>query len=359
MDDYMDSRDVDIRDILLGIVAEVGHAFRTQLNIELKDSYFTKRLAEVRDTLFSDVEIQKNEVTLGNLKTTFGLNRQSNEFRSIVRDQAFKIAESLAEEVNVLLEDARVALKVKQGLDFDDFVLVIDGLDKIERLRDGREQHTDIAGFFLDNANQLKSIRAHTIWTAPLKVVRSYGMEIAQRYDGQPIVVPMIRTRFRNGQPCPIGISIATKIIERRLEGFDPDSIIEKTALESIVKYSGGHSRMLIQLVRYAGTFAEMEFPIRVSHATRAINSIAKTLIGSIHDDDWQGLVELERSTTKNWDISKEDNTRLLEQLCVLEYVNGEGDGIGQALQWYAVHPIVNELPRFEELWKETSSVVP
>ena len=351
MDDYMDNRDVDIRDIFLAIVAEVGTAFREQLGIELRDSYFAKRFAELKNALLSDVEVNKSEVTIGNLKSSFVLNRRSGEFREMVREKLFRVAESLVEEVNLLLVQARTKLAEKG--DYDDFVLIIDGLDKIEKLRDGRESNSDIAEFFLSNANQLKSIKAHTIWTAPLKVVRSCGPEMAQRYDGQPIVLPMIRTRLRNGQSCQEGIEKAKEIIITRLNGYK----IEEDALAEMVRYSGGHTRMLVQLVRYAAEYSGFAFPLEKRHALLAINSIAKTFVGAVHDEDWKVLVELEDSATKTWDISKDENTRLLEQLCVLEYVNGEGEEIGQSIQWYGVHPIVQELPRYKEAKKAASAI--
>ncbi len=66
--EYLDDYDVTVTDILLAIVTEMADTLRRDLGVELQDSYFTKRLNEIKHFFLSDVEINEGELTLPGAK---------------------------------------------------------------------------------------------------------------------------------------------------------------------------------------------------------------------------------------------------------------------------------------------------
>jgi hypothetical protein len=70
----------------------------------------------------------------------------------------------------------------------------------------------------------------------------------------------------------------------------------------------------------------------------------------SIPEDHWSKLVALDRSPNQEIPGGDESFLAMLENLTVLEYINGDGqnDPFFSTEPWYAVHPIVRELQKFK-----------
>lgn len=81
-------------------------------------------------------------------------------------------------------------LKQSAGL-YDDIILVFDNLEKIqkfEEVKGGLDSHREL---FLERYAQLTGLQVHTIYTIPLRLVRSAdGPQLRQRYGHEPFVLP-------------------------------------------------------------------------------------------------------------------------------------------------------------------------
>jgi hypothetical protein len=120
-------------------------------------------------------------------------------------------------------------------------------------------------------------------------------------------------------------------------------------ALDFLVRYSGGNMRYLMMFVQNACAYAE-RVPIPLEAAHRAIAQTVRLYSVSIPEDHWSKLVALDRSPNQEIPGGDESFLAMLENLTVLEYINGDGqnDPFFSTEPWYAVHPIVRELQKFK-----------
>lgn len=69
-------------------------------------------------------------------------------------------------------------------------------------------------------------------------------------------------------------------------------------------------------------------------------------------------MAELDLSAVKKIDYGDSDFLVMLENLSILEYVNGGSEGSFDAAEpWCAVNPVVRELQRFKSEVRELSNV--
>ena len=196
--EYLDDYDVSMTDILLAIVTELADALREKFKLELKDSYFTKRLNEVKQFFLSDVEIKEGELQLGLAKLKLQRLKKDPTARQQVRAILDPKMSTMLEEINQVFDEARLLLKklpttslLKQP--YRDVVIILDNLEKIrkiDKVEEGLPSHREL---FLERYTQLTGLNAHFIYTVPLRLVRSSdGPQLQQRY-GPLFVLPMIK----------------------------------------------------------------------------------------------------------------------------------------------------------------------
>ena len=353
--EYLDDYDVSVTDILLAIVTELADTLRAKLNVELKDSYFTKRLNEIKEFFLSDVEIKEGELSLGSAKAKIQRLKKDPTARQKVRDILEPKMSTMLEEINLVFEEARLALKkqpqpglLKQPC--RDLVIILDNLEKIRKIGAVEEGLASQRELFLERYTQLTGMRAHFIYTVPLRLVRSAdGPQLEQRY-GPLFVLPMIKVIERGTrEPFAAGVTAMKKILQKRLGGLELEEVFHAEALDFLLTYSGGHVRNLMIFVQNACTYTTT-LPIPLSAAQKAIKQTVNTYSSSIPENHWGKLAKLDLSPDQRVPNGDEDYLKMLENLSLLEYVNGGDDDIfAEAEPWYAVNPIVRELKKFTE----------
>lgn len=113
-------------------------------------------------------------------------------------------------------------------------------------------------------------------------------------------------------------------------------------------EYSGGQTRGLLTFVQSACAYSP-QLPIRLQAVQRAAQQAVRTYSTSIPHHHWQKLAELDLSENRFIPGGDPDFLTMLENLSVLEYINGgEDDPFAAAEPWYAVNPIVRELGQFK-----------
>ena len=349
--DYLDDYDASTTDILLAIVTEVADTLRARLGVELKDNYFSKRLNEIKEFFLSDVEINEGELSLGFAKAKVQRLKKDPTARQQVRKVLEPKMSTMLEEINIVFDEARLAVKKAKagGQPCADIVLILDNLEKIRKLGGMEEGLESQRELFLEGYTKLTGMKAHFIYTVPLRLVRSAdGPQLEQRYK-QPFVLPMIKTIERaTRQPYEAGVSSMRALLQKRLGKLNLDQVFNADALDFLLTYSGGHVRNLMTFVQNACTYVS-KLPITLTAAQKAIQQTVRTYSTAIPEHHWEKLARLDASPDQNIPNGDGDYLVMLENLSVLEYINGGSeDPFALAEPWYAVNPIVRQLQKFK-----------
>lgn len=358
--DYLDTYDVSVTDILLSIVAELGDTLRNELNIDLKDSYFRNKFEEIKSVALSEVEINEAELDIGYGKLKIQRLKQNPSARKIVRDALKPGIPTILAEVNNLFLEARLKVRKKtvgeSSLKYSDIVIIIDNLEKMEKFENFEEGLESYKKLFIDFYPQLTGLQSHVIFTVPLRLVRSDVAPILREYYSEPFVLPMVKIAQRKThESFDKGVDAMKKILQKRLGDLNLDDAFEKAALKFLIQYSGGSIRYLMSFVRESTTYNDT-LPITMSNAWNAVKQTVQTFATAIPESHWELLAKLDLSEDQRIPNDNDDYRKMLENLSVLEYINGgDEDVIGdftqaseQVAPWYAVNPIVRELSQFK-----------
>ena len=140
------------------------------------------------------------------------------------------------------------------------------------------------------------------------------------------------------------------RVIER-FDNLKAEEVLTSDALNFLLTYSGGHTRYLMMFVQEACAYAE--FPnLAPSGATSRATD--RPLVQYVHSRSALEKVGwLDFSPNKAIPNGDDDYLAMLENLSVLEYINGgeENSPFALAEPWYAVNPIVRELQKFKSTW--------
>jgi len=361
---FVDTYDVTPTDVLLSVLARVAQELEG-IGIKLQDHFLWRRLVKntnfLKEFFLSEIEVPKEievekEFPLAKVTARFGLLKSDPTNRQIVREALGRDTSQLKLEIQLQLEKARGRLQ-KQG--YSDFVLILDNLEKINRvqgLEDGYQSHRQ---FFIESASQLTNLGAHVVYTVPLPLVIRDGRDLATCYGTRPFVLPMIKIENRPPKrgPHEEGRTTLRKIIEKRAGGRTQlDKTIAGDALNLLVDFCGGHTRQLITSVRYAAS--QTAGPLIALKDARRANAEMVALYATMPRRFYPKLAELELHPYQDIDSGDPDIQTMLEQLIVLEYRNGNGstDDNSREKPWYAVHPVIRTFPAFldrvEELKK-------
>jgi len=360
VDDYLDIYDADTPELLLAIVSETAAHLREIANIELQDNYFVRRFNEIKQFLLSDIELSEAELPLWEAKVKLKVLKRDPDARSYIREALAPQTSKMLEEVNTLFENARAALgkkKAEEQAPFDDLVVIIDNLEKIYGFggkEGGLESYREL---FIDRYTQLTGMQAHFIYTVPLRLVRSPdGPQLEQRYDGAPFVLPMVKVKERgSSEEHARGRQCLLDLLARRVQPEPLERVFHSGALDFLLEYCGGQTRSFLQFAQSACAYAD-RLPIQQQQAQRAIQQTIQLYSTSIPEHHWTKLAALDASPDQTIPGGDEDYLAMLENLSVLEYINGGDEGTFEAAEpWYAVNPIVRELRKFKTARSELS----
>ena len=352
--DYLDDFDASPTDILLAIATELADTLRERAGIELQEGYITKRLNEVKDLLLSPVELEEGELSLGFAKAKIQRLKKDPTARHRVRAVLEPRMSTMLEEINLLFDQARLEIKRRVrvgGSDRScaDIVIIVDNLEKIRRITGLQEGLPSQRELFLERYTQLAGLNAHFIYTVPLRLVRSSDAPQLEHRYGPLFVLPMIKTAERGTRrPYRPGIESLRELLQKRLGELTLEQAFAPEALDFLMTYSGGHVRSLMSFVQNACTYSD-SIPIQLPAARKAIQQTVRTYSTAIPEGHWEKLARLDRSPDQSIVNGDADYLVMLENLSVLEYINGGSeDPFAVAEPWYAVNPIVRELQKFK-----------
>lgn len=368
--DYLDDFDVAPSDILLAIVTELAESLRNnEQKIELKANYFENLWGEIKDVLFADIKVEETTAKvapefhgakIGEIATKVKLLKRDPDARKQVREKLAPRVSSMREEINGILEDARAQvkkLKPPAGQPpYKDIVLILDQLEKIQRVDSKGEGEASQKELFVDRAPQLTGLNAHVIYTVPLRLARDESEQLKQRYGAPPFVLPMVKIRKRNGQPHEKGLHFLKELLQKRVGDHKLEEVFEPQALEFLLHFSGGHVRNLMTFVQNACAYTD-QLPIPLAAARQAVLQTVRSYTAP--DIHWEKMAKLAQSPDQQFPSNDADYLAMLENLSVLEYINGGESKVDandlfsfddhSVAPWYAVNPIMEQMSRFKQ----------
>jgi len=189
--------------------------------------------------------------------------------------------------------------------------------------------------------------------------VRSEAGVLTESYGKPVFVLPMVKVEERPKtnednqrvhSPYLLGIEAMKELIGKRLpERVALESVFAEAGLIFLIKYSGGHIRNLMRFVQNAVLEHEGALPITLKESQRAIRDTISSITPMLRPGDWQIFALLETDEGASWDNNDPNRRKLLENRCVMEYINGgEDDIFNEPVPWYAVNPLLRELRPFK-----------
>jgi len=371
--EYLDEYDVEPVDLLLAIIGEMSDVLKDKAGIHLEENYIQRKLEEVKSLFNREVEIEKVEVPgIAGTKAELKLLRADPTQRQRVREALSLSTTTLHYEMNQIFLKAKVELK-KKG--YEDFVLILDSLDRIRRVGKEREGKASHIEFFIERAPQLTQMQAHVIFTVPLTLARLYAGQLLLLYGQRPFVLPMIKATERDGEShCDIGRQKLQDILQQRLIGCGENNVtpklfdvISEEAVNLLIDSCGGHVRHLMHFTQETCA-SSRSLPLLREAVLKGRGGFVNNISAMMRTDWWDKLARLHLSVTKELDLEDEDNIEMLEQAIILEYRNGinfdaldnEDDiEIRHDSAWYAVHPIVRKFPQFKQALSLLQTPVP
>ncbi len=336
----LDMADIDVTDILLAIAREVSQSLEA-IKISIKPKYFQKLFTEIGDLLKTEIDLKGLEFSVGFVKIatqTKDSPTLRNQLRQYLEPRTNGILESINKE---LLQPIQEKLKQqgKEGL-----LVIVDNLDRVHNVV--KTPGNSLSEYlFIQRGEQLKNLDCHIVYTIPLDLIFSNGINrLKNTFGTVPKVLPMVPVQLKDGSDFNQGIVLLKQMIMSRAfpgvsweqsqhlvtQVFDsPDT------LERLCRISGGHLRNLLMLLY--GCLQKSDPPIARGSLESVIKDDRNTLTLAIKDDEWELLRKVAKSKTIK---GHEEYDMLIRDMFVFEYRDENGS-------WFNINPTLAEAPEF------------
>jgi energy-coupling factor transporter ATP-binding protein EcfA2 len=325
----IDTVNVEFTDVLIVVLQRVASDL-TDFGIRLTNTYLENLRERLWKSLFSEVQIEKADFTVGWAKISASIKGNPNTREEVRRILKAETA-TLQQEVNTLL---RKASRDLQDKGYSGLVVIFDSLD---RIFDRKQAET----LFVDRATEMTGFECQMVVTMPISLAYQESInQLAATYASRPSIVPMTKLR---GQPPTrqrhdAGMAGFRKIVDSRLsrlkltrtQVFDSDA-----ALDDLILATGGQPTELMSFMQEL--IVNGPLPI-------ARDAVARLRVVRARDyrwlvqEDWQVLRAFKdhgqfTPTDENRGVLK----RLLDGRALLQYLNDS--------EWYDLNPIVEDIP--------------
>jgi hypothetical protein len=275
--------------------------------------------------------------------------------RREIRQKVNDYTPSLVAALNDFIEVARQHLS-KINPACPGIVIMADSLDRIVEIqKEGKPSNYD--EIYLNRSEILRGLACHVIYTVPISMVYSErGTRLEDSYD-KPDVLPMVMVRYPDGTLNPEGLAKFREIIQKRValidadlaEHLDSQLFDSPETLEHLCLMSGGHLRILMQLIQRAIDWTD-RLPITAQAVQIAIEEARETYLNTIQADQWKLLAQVCQNRFADNDPRC---LRLLLNRCLLEY--RYYDEQGKLHRWHNVHPLIEDLPAFQRAMTQST----
>jgi hypothetical protein len=266
---FLNAYEYTFNEFLLGVIGETGRQLREWCGIELRPSYLSRKLAELKSTLLSDME--PKEISAGAKIDDFELAakialraRDSDRVRRQLADSLAGDRTTLNQEfAGSLNQTARPELE-KRG--YKDLVIIADWLEKLVDLPPTATR--PVGGheaLFLHHSQLVREWGAQVVMTVPIDMVYFARQEhLRQAYGCEPIVINQVGVAdFLKTQQQKNAVSAMRQILKLRAD-HAPDGPLDYAIVfaspdleEEVIRFSAGHLRTLMILIRQCCSFTD------------------------------------------------------------------------------------------------------
>jgi len=290
----------------------------TRLVSTLND-WFSQRIKEINTSIKEEggIELEFSLQTpsllnqllkmAGTLKTGI---LGSRENATIIRRTLKNKFSEFAREFNTFLEYVNIELR-KKGI-AQETLFIVDGLEKT-LTADIRKK------IIIDEANRLRQIRANTIFTLPVELMKERQKLIT---FSSIVSFPFVKIVTRAGEPIRGAIERFKEFVYRRI---DPSLFDDESTVEKAIQYGGGSPRELLRLLEYTNIYAdETKGMITIEDLDKAIQKLASETSMYITPEEFDKLKIIESNNTLNRPTPFDEVIQgLTEKLIVFEYNDG------------------------------------
>ncbi len=342
----IDPKDTHYIDILLMCVRHVvGQlnsvpASQNPLLQWLKGRWFELKTLVQTDAEFEELTVEDQLSQFSQLTSNI---QAVPSLRDEIRRQVNPYTVTLLNALNDYLKQARPD-------DCEGIVIIIDNLNRIMSVSTGGK--TNIDSIFVGQAEQLKRLACHIVYTVPIAWVYSRPGTLLEDLYGKPHMLPMIMTHSPDDKVYWPGLEAMKSVVAHRISRVNPVWVIDQERLifeageilERICLMSGGHLKILMQLVQLA-LERSTALPVQATAVQRALTEMRDTYRRTIETEQWSLLVTI--AQTKQC-LNQDVFNYLLQNRCVLEYHYLDEED--ELRTWYDVHPLIRGIPDFKSL---------
>ncbi len=325
VDGDLDMPDLEYMDVLIyqleKLIERVGEK-NVQLDediVEAMQTWFANQVEEINKRLRAEGEI---EISAGNkegyslwkllLSTVLGIRTtlsgsldRATHVRKVMRNNFSDFATRFNEfiEKTVLLLQKRKIAK--------DILFIVDGLEKTMTAEVRKRM-------VIDGANQIRSIKVHTIFTLPVELTAE-----ANRIKNfaEILIFPFIKVQTRDGQDVPESVNRFLEFIDRRIsaELFASEEVKRKAIL-----LSGGSPRQLLRILEHASWEVAEGACIDEEALQKAVEYLSNEMARFIREEQFEELRKIEEARKSGIFVPFNDCMQdLMEQEIVFEYDDG------------------------------------
>ena len=332
IEEYLNlSLPVDISDFLMAISGSFSDAIEG-LGLPGAPPRFWDTLAELLGRIkFNGIS---TTVGAGVASATIKANLKSDpSFKGRLQEHMAGHLGSLVNDVHGFFERCVAALREGNGNEREAVFLV----DSIEHFRGTLVNVDDVQSsvetLFVSHAERLHLPHLHVVYTVPPYLKVRYS-NVGSLYEpGGLHVLPALKLKSQEGDVFPQGYDAMERVVAAR--GDWERLLGNRSALDRLVRYSGGHLRDLLRLLAEVLRRA-VELPVSKDTVDSAINQL-RTEFLPIADSDARWLANIARShrTALARTENLPDLARFFDTHLALCYRNGD--------EWYDVHPLISE----------------
>jgi hypothetical protein len=325
IDDELDMNDIEYTDILIFQLEKLIAALKErELNVSDRvvtamKTWFGEREKEINSTIKAETGMEFGYgIVQGNiLQSLFGIVANiraglsaSKAWVNTVRTTLKNKFPDFALLFNQFIEEVNIALR-KNNLG-KEVLFIVDGLEKT-MTADLRKK------IIIDESNRLRAIKAYTIFTLPIELMRE-----RQRLQQFSIVetFPFVKLTDRAGHDIPAALETFREFVYRRIarELFESDAIVDE-----MIRLSGGSPRELLRILGTTALYYDASNAILNSKAFEtARDRLASQAAQYINKEEWVKLKEIKQAIDLQTEVQFDDVLEdLLEKGHVMEYNDG------------------------------------
>ncbi len=270
--------------------------------------------------------------------------KNNPSFRARAEDAMRSRFQHFVQEARNVMSESIVRIRRAIGSKADRLVVIADGLEKFRPIRDEDRSGMESAveAIFLSHQDLLR-IPCHVVYTFPVWL-RFRSTPLGAGYSREPLILPMVKIRERDGTPFKGGTAKLRALVPQRLvpteptqvSGADPDAL-----LWPLIAASGGYPRDLLRMIR--SLIMDYELPLRAENIEQVILDLKR----SYHNTVLGTYASLLTDVARTQSVPNTDSNQLalfshlFGHFLIFAYHNGE--------EWFDVHPLVRDAPHVKD----------